>query len=70
MGCSMIGGGEGASVAEVAASLPACRLGAIKNCEGVLKIRMKEKKKKEICSLKIQSILREVNSLFQPIKLL
>jgi len=31
MGRSMTGGGEGASVAEVAASLPARRLGAMKN---------------------------------------
>ena len=69
MGRSMIGGGEGASVAEVAASLPARRLGAMKNCE-VLKIGMKEKKRKEIRSLKVRSILREVNSLFQPIGLL
>ena len=37
MGRSMTGEGEGASVAEVAASLPARRLGAMKNCE-VLKI--------------------------------
>ena len=29
IGRSMTGGGEGASVAEVAASLPACRLGAM-----------------------------------------
>ena len=31
MGRSMIGGGEGASVAEVAATLPAHSLGAMKN---------------------------------------
>jgi len=37
MGRSMIGGGDDASVAEVAASFPARRLGAIKNCE-VLKV--------------------------------
>jgi len=37
MGRSMTGGGEGASIAEVAASLPTRRLGAMKNCE-VLKI--------------------------------
>ena len=29
MGCSMIGGGEGPSIAEVASSLPACLLGAM-----------------------------------------
>ena len=38
MGCSMIGGGDGAAVAEVAASFPARHLGAIKNCEEVLKV--------------------------------
>jgi len=37
MGRSMTGGGERASVAEVAASLAARHLGAMKNCE-VLKI--------------------------------
>ena len=44
MGRSMIRGGEGASVAEVAASLPARRLGAMKNCK-VLKIRLRKKKR-------------------------
>ena len=48
MGRSMTGGGEGASVVEVDASLPARLLGAIKN-QSVLKIGMKEKEEKEIC---------------------
>ena len=48
MGRSMIGGGDGASVAEVAASLPARRLGAMKNWE-VLKVWTKEKEEKGIC---------------------
>ena len=53
MGRSITGGGEGASVAEVAASLPARRLGAMKNC-GVLKIlkEKEEEKEQEISSLK------------------
>ena len=44
MGRSMTGGGEGASVAEVATSLPARSLGAMKNYE-VLKIQLRRKKK-------------------------
>jgi len=55
MGRSMIRGEDGASVAEVAASLPARHLGAMKNCE-VLKIRIRKKKKereREFRSLKI-----------------
>ena len=48
MGRSMTGGGEGASVAEVATSLPARLLGAIKN-QSLLKIGMKKKEEKEIC---------------------
>ena len=67
----MIGGGDRAVVEEVAASFPARRLGVIKNCEEVLKDWNEEKKKeKEICSLKIWSVLREGSSLFQPTGLL
>jgi len=47
MGRSMIGGEDGTSVAEVAASLPACHLGAMKDWK-VLKIQVKKKKKEEI----------------------
>ena len=49
MGRSMTGGGEGASVVEVADSFPARLLGAIKN-QSVLKIGMQEKE--EMYSLK------------------
>ena len=45
MGRSMIRGGDGASVAEVVASLPTRRFGAMKNC-GVLKI-LKEKEEEK-----------------------
>jgi len=53
IGCSMVGGGDGAPVAEVtAASLPARRLGAMKNCK-VLKFWMRKKKmEREFRSLK------------------
>jgi len=42
MGLSMIGGGEGPSIAEVATSLPASLLGAMKELESS-KISTKEK---------------------------
>ena len=48
---SMIGGGESASVAEVAASLPACLLGAMEELKKFLKYQMKTKEEKEICFL-------------------
>jgi len=38
MGRSMIGGGDGTSVAEVTASLPARHFGAIKNYGKVLQV--------------------------------
>ena len=47
MGRSMTGGGEGPSVAEVAASLPARLLGAIEELKSSKKILTKEKEKKE-----------------------
>ena len=64
----MIGGGDGASVTEVATSLLARCLGAMKNWE-IMEVWMKNKKKKEIHSLKkIRNVLflREGDSLFQP----
>ena len=47
----MTGGGEGPSVAEVAASLPARLLGAMEELEKFLKYKTK-KEEKEICFLR------------------
>ena len=50
MGRSMTRGGEGPSVAEVSASLPA-RLGAMEELKKFLKYQTKKKEEKEICFL-------------------
>ena len=71
MGRSMIKGGDGASIAEVAASLPARRLGAIKNYGKVLQVWNEgEGEERDLFSENLKCFLREGSSLFQPSGLL
>ena len=68
MGRSLTREEEGASVAEVAASLPACLLGAMEELKSSENLKRRKKRRKILVSLKIQ---REVIlSLFSPIGLL
>ena len=54
MGRSMTGGGEGPSVAEVAASLPARLLGAMEELKSSENLNEGERERKRLVSLEIQ----------------
>jgi len=71
MGRSMTEGGEGTSIAEVATSLLACRLGAMEELRSSENSSKGEEEGRDLISeKKTRSVLRESNSLFQPTGLL